>query len=137
MLFLLSQAYGEVIWFGGRVTMLTFFSFMLMALSSIIAAWSDISRAMAISQLSMPHTPDSILDGSSIDPKTGRPVAVFDALGAEKARLDELQANAGGMGDLNGGDADILDGMRGWGLLNSGYMWMALNCIVSAAYVSS
>lgn len=117
--------------------MLTFFSFMLMALSSIIAAWSDISRAMAISQLSMPHTPDSILDGSSIDPKTGRPVAVFDALGAEKARLDELQANAGGMGDLSGGDADVLDGMRGWGLLNSGYMWMALNCIVSAAYVSS
>ncbi|TDL23660.1 UDP-galactose transporter [Rickenella mellea] len=39
-------AYGEVIWFGGRVTGLTFVSFVIMVLSSIIAAWSDISNAI-------------------------------------------------------------------------------------------
>lgn len=129
-------AYGEVIWFGGRVTMLTFFSFALMVLSSVIAAWSDISRALAISQLSMPHTPDSILDGASFDPTTHKPKAAYDVLGAEKQRINDLQAGAGGFGDV-GGEADVLDGMRGWGLLNSGYMWMALNCAVSAAYVSA
>jgi len=39
-------AYGEVIWFGGRVTGLTFLSFVIMVVSSIIAAWSDISHAL-------------------------------------------------------------------------------------------
>ncbi|KAF5388697.1 hypothetical protein D9757_004849 [Collybiopsis confluens] len=39
-------AYGEVIWFGGRVTGLTFVSFIFMVLSSVIAAWSDVSNAM-------------------------------------------------------------------------------------------
>jgi len=36
-------AYGEVLWFGGRVTRLTLVSFLIMVLSSVIAAWSDIS----------------------------------------------------------------------------------------------
>ncbi|KIY52921.1 UDP-galactose transporter [Fistulina hepatica ATCC 64428] len=36
-------AYGEVIWFGGRVTKLSFLSFILMILSSMIAASSDIA----------------------------------------------------------------------------------------------
>ncbi|PCH44414.1 UDP-galactose transporter [Wolfiporia cocos MD-104 SS10] len=40
-------AYGEVIWFGGRVTGLTLVSFLFMVLSSIIAAWADISDALA------------------------------------------------------------------------------------------
>ncbi|KAI0653442.1 UDP-galactose transporter [Cubamyces menziesii] len=39
-------AYGEVIWFGGRVTALTLVSFILMVISSIIAAWADISDAL-------------------------------------------------------------------------------------------
>jgi len=38
-------AYGEVLWFGGRVTALTFISFIFMVLSSIIAAWSDLTNA--------------------------------------------------------------------------------------------
>jgi len=38
-------AYGEVIWFGGRITGLTFVSFIFMVLSSIIAAWADVSSA--------------------------------------------------------------------------------------------
>ncbi|KAL0579273.1 GDP-mannose transporter into the lumen of the Golgi [Marasmius crinis-equi] len=40
-------AYGEVLWFGGRVTGLTFVSFVLMVLSSVIAAWSDVTNALA------------------------------------------------------------------------------------------
>ncbi|KAH9852099.1 UDP-galactose transporter [Lenzites betulinus] len=41
-------AYGEVIWFGGRVTGLTLVSFILMVVSSVIAAWADISDVLAI-----------------------------------------------------------------------------------------
>ncbi|KAL2219755.1 GDP-mannose transporter 1 [Thermoascus aurantiacus ATCC 26904] len=39
-------AYGEVLWFGGSVTGLTLFSFGLMVLSSVIAAWADIKHAV-------------------------------------------------------------------------------------------
>ena len=40
-------AYGEVLWFGGNVTRLTLFSFGLMVLSSIVAAWADINAAIS------------------------------------------------------------------------------------------
>jgi len=39
-------AYGEVLWFGGSVTGMTLFSFGLMVLSSVIAAWADIQHAL-------------------------------------------------------------------------------------------
>lgn len=39
-------AYGEVLWFGGSVSPAALFSFGLMVLSSIIAAWSDTQYAM-------------------------------------------------------------------------------------------
>ncbi|KAK9386893.1 hypothetical protein V1515DRAFT_603311 [Lipomyces mesembrius] len=39
-------AYGEVLWFGGSVTGLALFSFGLMVLSSIVAAWADIRNAV-------------------------------------------------------------------------------------------
>ncbi|KAF8196679.1 hypothetical protein K438DRAFT_1825386 [Mycena galopus ATCC 62051] len=39
-------AYGEVFWFGGRVTGLTFIAFIFMVVSSVIAAWSDVSGAL-------------------------------------------------------------------------------------------
>lgn len=39
-------AYGEVLWFGGRVTPLALLSFGLMALSSVVAAWADIQSAI-------------------------------------------------------------------------------------------
>ncbi|KAF2750261.1 UDP-galactose transporter [Sporormia fimetaria CBS 119925] len=39
-------AYGEVLWFGGSVTSMTLFSFGLMVVSSIIAAWADIRHAL-------------------------------------------------------------------------------------------
>ncbi|KAI0319620.1 hypothetical protein OF83DRAFT_1054653 [Amylostereum chailletii] len=41
-------AYGEVIWFGGRVTALTLVSFIFMVVSSVIAAWSDVSSAVTV-----------------------------------------------------------------------------------------
>jgi len=50
-------AYGEIIWFGGRVTTLTFVSFIFMVISSIIAAWSDVSSALSGS---IPATSSSI-----------------------------------------------------------------------------
>lgn len=40
-------AYGEVLWFGGAVTRLALLSFALMVLSSVVAAWADISAAIA------------------------------------------------------------------------------------------
>ncbi|KAF7192942.1 GDP-mannose transporter 1 [Pseudocercospora fuligena] len=40
-------AYGEVLWFGGSVGGMALLSFGLMVLSSIIAAWADISHALA------------------------------------------------------------------------------------------
>ncbi|CAK7232157.1 GDP-mannose transporter into the lumen of the Golgi [Sporothrix bragantina] len=39
-------AYGEVLWFGGRVTPLALLSFGLMVFSSVIAAWTDIQTAL-------------------------------------------------------------------------------------------
>lgn len=40
-------AYGEVLWFGGSVTPSALFSFGLMVLSSIVAAWADIQHVLA------------------------------------------------------------------------------------------
>jgi GDP-mannose transporter len=39
-------AYGEVLWFGGRVTPLILLSFGLMVLSSFVAAWADVQAAI-------------------------------------------------------------------------------------------
>ncbi|EXJ79976.1 GDP-mannose transporter [Capronia epimyces CBS 606.96] len=39
-------AYGEVLWFGGSVSPIALFSFGLMVLSSVIAAWADIAHAL-------------------------------------------------------------------------------------------
>ena len=39
-------AYGEVLWFGGSVTPMALFSFGLMVLSSVVAAWADVKHAL-------------------------------------------------------------------------------------------
>ena len=120
-------AYGEVMWFGGKVTRIVLSSFLLMVLSSLIAAWSDISTAFAVGNLSMPHTPDSIVSGMAKDPTTGALVPAFDALKGEK---DAIAAQ------IQGASAHaVIEGFQGYGLLSSGYLWMALNCICSATYV--
>lgn len=40
-------AYGEVLWFGGSVSPMALFSFGLMVVSSVVAAWADISAAVS------------------------------------------------------------------------------------------
>ncbi|KAF7721549.1 GDP-mannose transporter into the lumen of the Golgi [Apophysomyces ossiformis] len=40
-------AYGEVIWFGGKVTRLMLMSFGLMVLSSVVAGWTDVSDTLS------------------------------------------------------------------------------------------
>ncbi|CAD6888872.1 unnamed protein product [Tilletia controversa] len=121
-------AYGEVIWFGGRVTALTFMSFVLMVLSSIIAASSDIARVLEISNLSVPHDVDSALLGATYDPDTKQRIGIADPLAGQKADINAK------LGELDHG-SDVLDGLQGAGVLNSGYVWMALNCVASAAFV--
>ncbi|KAG8220865.1 hypothetical protein J3R82DRAFT_2360 [Butyriboletus roseoflavus] len=37
-------AYGEVMWFNGRITGLTMIAFLLIVLSSILAAWADVTN---------------------------------------------------------------------------------------------
>lgn len=69
-------AYGEVLWFGGSVTGMALFSFGLMVMSSIIAAWADISHAL----------------------------------------------------DSNGSMSKV-------STLNSGYIWMMINCLCTSTYV--
>lgn len=39
-------AYGEVLWFGGSVSGMSLLSFGLMVLSSVVAAWADITHAL-------------------------------------------------------------------------------------------
>ncbi|KAG8929644.1 GDP-mannose transporter into the lumen of the Golgi [Tulasnella sp. 419] len=84
-------AYGEVIWFGGAVTNLTLGSFVLMVVSSIVAAWSDISHAV------------DTLSSAWADPA---------AMTANLPNASTIMSN-----------------------LNAGYVWMLLNCAVTATYV--
>ncbi|PGH23207.1 GDP-mannose transporter [Polytolypa hystricis UAMH7299] len=72
-------AYGEVLWFGGSVTGMVLFSFGLMVMSSVIAAWADITHALS---------------------STGATDAT--------AKISTL---------------------------NSGYVWMLINCFCTASYV--
>lgn len=75
-------AYGEVLWFGGSVSSMALFSFGLMVLSSVIAAWADIKHALES-------------HGSA----------------SSSAATQQLAT------------------------LNSGYIWMLVNCLSTAAYV--
>lgn len=45
-------AYGEVLWFGGSVTPLALMSFVLMVISSVVAAWSDFNNASTVHHVS-------------------------------------------------------------------------------------
>lgn len=105
------------------MTRLTLASFGLMVFSSIIAAYGDISRAFALNNLSMPHSPDS-LGGGSVDLSTFTKSQAYDPLAEEKAKVLSYE---GGQGD------QILDGIGG--IVNNGYIWMFLNCACSAGFV--
>jgi GDP-mannose transporter len=107
------------------VTSITLISFGLMVFSSLVAAYSDIAQAMVSNNLSMPHTPDS-LSGGTIDPSTHLKSPAYDPLGEEKANILAM---------TQGVQDQVLDGAGGYAILSSGYVWMALNCAFSAAYV--
>jgi len=59
-------AYGEVLWFGGSVSPMALFSFGLMVLSSIIAAWADIQHAITSSASHEVHSEISTLNAGYV-----------------------------------------------------------------------
>jgi GDP-mannose transporter len=132
------QAYGEVVWFQGKVTCLTLLAFMLMVSSSVIAAWSDIAHISWLQNLPVPHLPDGSLYGGTKDPVTGNWVQAPNPLQKVQDGIT-AQMKEAGLGD----DGAVFENMAGgagagglgWGTLNSGYVWMAANCLCSAAYV--
>ncbi|WFD44399.1 GDP-mannose transporter into the lumen of the Golgi [Malassezia psittaci] len=100
-------AYGEMIWFGGRITRMIFTSFVLMVLSSVVAAWPDISGSFSSSSTQL-H--------SRAQPS--------NALGLYSALPTMPTSNASAAQSSN------------WSNLGqNGYLWMLTNCMVSAAYV--
>lgn len=64
-------AYGEVIWFNGSVSGLTLVSFGLMVLSSLIAAWSDISPFIFLSSTSPSAVPEPLIYGEIVKKNAG------------------------------------------------------------------
>ncbi|PWN40282.1 UDP-galactose transporter [Ceraceosorus guamensis] len=119
-------AYGEVFLFNARLTRIILLSFGLMVLSSIIAASADIARVLDLADLRMPHNADSLDAVSRLS--AGHEVGTSDPLAGIKASVNALDAP-----DSEG--EGVLEAMGGWHIFNSGYVWMALNCTVSAAYV--
>ncbi|WFD27149.1 GDP-mannose transporter into the lumen of the Golgi [Malassezia nana] len=99
-------AYGEVLWFDGRITSMIFLSFVLMVASSVIAAWPDLSSSIA------PSLHRRALN--AVGMYTGVPVPSATPTAA-------LEPSAS---------------VAAWpSLSTSGYFWMLLNCLVSATYV--
>jgi len=70
-------AYGEVIWFGGRVTQLTMVSFFLMVLSSVIAAWSDIATGIQGIQSSWSDTFSAVAASASVTAALTKHIGYF------------------------------------------------------------
>ncbi|WFD29938.1 GDP-mannose transporter into the lumen of the Golgi [Malassezia sp. CBS 17886] len=97
-------AYGEVLWFDGRVTPMVFLSFVLMVLSSVVAAWPDMASVFA------------------------KPTAMRAARASD--------TNAVGVYVSMHPPTVPAPPTSGWMELgHSGYFWMLVNCLVSAAYV--
>lgn len=100
-------AYGEVLWFGGRVTRMVFSSFVLMVLSSVVAAWPDISGSLPASASGLAGRAEP---GNALNLYTPVPTAATT-------------------------HAVAMPPSHGWNLAQNGYLWMLTNCMVSAAYV--
>lgn len=90
---------------------LTLVSFFLMVGSSVIAAWADISTSLATASMAMTKGANGM---AVIDPTSGAEVPL------------ELALDGSGSVPI----ADVL------GRVNVGYLWMFVNCVASAAYVS-
>ncbi|KAL9077938.1 MAG: hypothetical protein Q9157_003145 [Trypethelium eluteriae] len=75
-------AYGEVLWFGGSVTSMALFSFGLMVLSSVIAAWADIQHALKESYggaLGLGHGTEAASVGSAGDAVAAAKISTLNA----------------------------------------------------------
>lgn len=108
----LTQAYGEVIWFDGRIGSTVFMSFILMVLSSVVAAWPDIVESYAPTM--------STLHARATDAN-----GMYVGSGSSMA----------GAGPGYSSHANYAAGMQHFNIWESGYFWMIANCLVSAAYV--
>ena len=75
-------AYGEVLWFGGSVTSMALFSFGLMVVSSVIAAWADIQHALQESYggaLGLGHGTEAASVGSTGDATAATKISTLNA----------------------------------------------------------
>ncbi|KAI9661904.1 MAG: GDP-mannose transporter into the lumen of the Golgi [Bathelium mastoideum] len=75
-------AYGEVLWFGGSVSSMALFSFGLMVLSSVIAAWADIQHALQESyggSLGLGHATEAANVGSAGDAAAAAKISTLNA----------------------------------------------------------
>ena len=133
-------AYGELLWFNGRITPMVFMSFVLMVLSSVIAAWPDISRpatktlySRAIESLAMytgvPHPTSGWGNGIPV-PQSHHPSVtstrphMYHAPDVSLAESMAKQAAAA---------AAAAPPSNSWS--TNGYVWMLANCLISATYV--
>ena len=96
-----------------------------MMLSSVVAAYGGILQSTAKSNLSMAHTPGS-LSGWSVDPDTRFKTPAYDALGDQRVSIFALEK-------AQGAQDQMLDRLKA--VVNSGYIWMFLNCACSARFV--
>ncbi|WFD19180.1 GDP-mannose transporter into the lumen of the Golgi [Malassezia caprae] len=103
---ILIQAYGELIWFDGRITSMVFLSFVLMVASSVIAAWPDLATSVA------PTLHRRALNAVGMYTGVPAPSAASSATAQASASVAQWPS-----------------------LGTSGYFWMLLNCLVSATYV--
>ncbi|KAL4401249.1 GDP-mannose transporter into the lumen of the Golgi [Malassezia pachydermatis] len=106
-------AYGEVIWFEGRITPMVFASFVLMVMSSVIAAWPDL----------MPDSPTA-----SLVRRATNEIGMYTGIGTDAGASVPGSA-------MPVTSAPIQGAIPSDGLSHSGYFWMLLNCLVSATYV--
>ncbi len=105
-----------------------------MVCSSIVAAWGDISRLSWVQSLPYPHLSDGA-NGGTRDPVTGQWINAANPLKDEQDKIKAVMDEAG-----LGAEGSVFENPAGAApastLLNSGYVWMAANCLCSAAYVS-
>lgn len=115
----LAQAHGEVLWFGGRVTGLTTVSFFFMVSCSVL-------KVPSLSALHISPTLNELASQvlSSL-------VAAWADI---QAALALAPAPSAGVIDGSGAYEIVTGAVR---QLNVGYLWMGVNCVISAAYVSN
>lgn len=133
-------AYGELLWFNGRITPMVFMSFVLMVLSSVIAAWPDISRPASKTLYS--RGVESLAMYTGVPHPTsnwghGMPAYQSHHASATNSRPHMYQAPdislAESMAKHAAAAAAAAPPSHSW--TTNGYVWMLANCLISATYV--